>query len=403
MKLLFVTGLYPKDQERLLKDLSGGFIQNAPNAFQWAVIEGLDLCGVNYEVVSCPFLPAYPQSYKKHKTPFSDITFKGKKIGQMISYCNLAVYKTYSINLVLKKYVKDWVARNKKSGEQLVVLTYTPYHPFISALRGLKKEGKIIVASIITDLVDDMQNYESNRSFLKRLQCEYEKVKTKMLYSYIDKFILLADSMKEKIPLAIGKSIVVEGIASNQYIFKSKKRTKLKTILYAGTLQPFSCIDTLIKAFMKIEMSDIRLVICGSGPLKEMIEESVKQDERIDFRGLVSREESMRLQKEATFVINPRRPDGGITKFSFPSKTMEYLASGTPMIGYRLEGIPEEYYQYFYTVDSNDESSLVSTLIKVLQYPQEELDKKSKAAFNFIRDNKTSQCQVQRIIDFLKK
>ena len=72
----------------------------------------------------------------------------------------------------------------------------------------------------------------------------------------------------------------------------------------------------------------------------------------------------MILHKRATALINPRKPNSKITRFSFPSKNMEYLSSGTPMIGYKLDGIPSEYYDYFYTIDDSSEKSLRNTIVK---------------------------------------
>jgi len=108
-------------------------------------------------------------------------------------------------------------------------------------------------------------------------------------------------------------------------------------------------------------------------------------------------------KQSAMVLINPRRPDGGITKYSFPSKTMEYLLSGTPMIGYKLEGIPEEYYSYYYTVNDLNESTLVNAMRDVMSKSQNELNQKARIAFNFIQENKTSKVQVPKIIDFLAK
>ena len=133
-----------------------------------------------------------------------------------------------------------------------------------------------------------------------------------------------------------------------------------------------------------------------------MITEAAEKDPRIIYKGMLPREEVLFLQQQSTVLINPRKPNGGITKYSFPSKTVEYLSSGTPMIGYKLEGIPEEYFNYYYTIDSLSEEDLVHTLDAVLSLPQDELDKKAHSAYKFIMENKTAEKQVKKIIDFIK-
>ena len=115
MSILFITGLYPNEYINQLNILSNGKIQNAPNVFQWGIVEGLYKNNIDFNVVSLPFLPAYPLNYKKVKTLNGDITFNGEKIGDMLSYCNLLGYKTHSMQTVLYKYPPN------KAGENFIV------------------------------------------------------------------------------------------------------------------------------------------------------------------------------------------------------------------------------------------------------------------------------------------
>jgi len=314
----------------------------------------------------------------------------------------LLVFKTLSIRLKCKNKLKEWLERNKSYNGKLVILTYTPYPPFLKAIKVLKKiYPNIIVASIITDLVDNMMDFKSNQSFLKRIQCYKEMKETKSLYKCVDKFILLTSPMVEKIPESLGKHIIVEGISVHKEYSKLQKSETCPSILYTGTLEEFSGIGNLIEAFKKITNVNIRLIICGAGPLEKQVKEASKLDNRIIFKGLVTREEVLVLQNQATLLINPRRPDGEITRYSFPSKTMEYLSSGTPMIGYKLEGIPSEYYDYYYTIDDLSEGTLISTIEYILSRPLSELETKARSAFNYIMNNKTAEAQVKKIIDFM--
>ena len=59
--------------------------------------------------------------------------------------------------------------------------------------------------------------------------------------------------------------------------------------------------------------------------------------------GQVSLNEARALQKTADVLVNPRLNEGEYTKYSFPSKTMEYLSTGRPVVCYKLDGIPDEY------------------------------------------------------------
>ncbi|MBR4853823.1 MAG: glycosyltransferase [Alistipes sp.] len=404
MKIIFISGLYTSQLETVLFKISTSYLQNAPNVFQWAVVDGLDSNKVDFEVLSYPFLPCFPAN-KLIKIPEEEIIYNGKHIGKVVEYCTIPLIKQLMISSSIKNELIKILNRNQN--EKIVVITYTPLSYFIKPIIDLKKKFKnLSLVSIITDLIDDLLYFEDNSSSLKRIQNKLEYEAVKKSYNGIDKFILLTGQMVEKISEANNKYIVVEGIASFDKMssfHKEKKDEDVRSIFYAGTLQEFSGVRELLSAFSKITNKNYRLVICGEGVLTPEIKNAALLDDRIIYKGMQPREEVLRLQKESTLVINPRRPDKSITRFSFPSKTMEYLVSGTPMIGYKLEGIPEEYYDHFYTVDELDEGSLIGVIQKTLSLPQDILNEKAEKAYDFIMQKKTAKMQVKRIIDFISK
>jgi glycosyltransferase involved in cell wall biosynthesis len=405
MKILFVTGIYPHDSVELLKELSGNRLQSAANAFQWSVVEGLMDNGYDFEVVSFPFLPSYPMRYSSLYTPSAPIIYRDKHIGSMMSYCALAGYKNISIEHRLYSYVTRWIEANESRYSKLLILTYTPHYAFVNAVKDAVKRcasNKVVVGSIVTDLVDDMLSFASNRGVLKRLQCRLSKSKTLAAYKHIDKFVILTKAMEENIPEAKGKSVVVEGLA--QHAVLEPKRScsgHEKVFLYTGALDEFTCVKDLIEAFTLIKSPEYRLIICGVGGLSSYVKRMSQEDSRIEFRGVVPREECLTLQREATCLVNPRKPNGDITKFSIPSKTMEYMSSGTPMIGYQLEGIPSEYYEHMYTPSDLTNEALAQTMEYVASVGQAVLNDKAKAAYEFLSTNKTAKAQVRKIVEFL--
>lgn len=402
MRLLFVTGLYPHKLLELLRECSNGSIENAPNVFQWNVVRGLRQNNADFDIVSLPFLPAFPKRFKKFFVPQCPICIDDSIIGDSLSYCNLLVWKTRSMQMALEKYMLDWIKKYDNE-HKLVILTYSPYTPFLRAINKVKSKypDKVIeVVSIVTDLVDDMMSFSSNRTILKRIQCYIETRQTKKLYKSIDKFVLLSKHMVDKIPEAQDVFMVMEGLAECGDI-RRNKTTEIRTLLYTGTLEAFAGVADLVEAFRRTTSPNFRLVICGAGSLKDMITLATKEDTRIIFRGLIPREEAVKLQRSSTLLVNPRKPNNEITKYSFPSKTMEYLSSGTPMLGYKLEGIPEEYYEHYYTIDELDINSLTEKMEFVLSLPESELNLKAEKARKFILQNKTTRMQVGRLLEFI--
>ena len=108
-------------------------------------------------------------------------------------------------------------------------------------------------------------------------------------------------------------------------------------------------------------------------------------------------------QREATVLVNPRTSEGEFTKYSFPSKTMEYLASGTPCIMNKLKGIPQEYFKFIFFPENESVFELSQIIIEICKKEQSELNKIGELAKRFIFENKTPDKQCEKIYNMLKK
>lgn len=70
MKLLFVSSLYPKYKDSELLNLTKSFsLQDAPNVYQWAVVDGLIQNHIDFKILSYPILPSYPFGMTTMRVP----------------------------------------------------------------------------------------------------------------------------------------------------------------------------------------------------------------------------------------------------------------------------------------------------------------------------------------------
>lgn len=402
MKILFVSGIYPKGQdEYYTKFLKKGSLSNASNVFQWGIINGLKENNADFSVLSFPFLPTFPCGYKKSKIDNGDIKYQDIVIGKVCSYSTIAGIKELSIIKKLKKEIYKWSATLSPEDNGLI-LVYSTYGPFLrSAIDVSKRYNNIQVCPIITDLFISSLSKLKSFPLLKKIQGVFEYKMIKYGLNNANSFILLAKGMEEFVPQSFGKNIVIEGIAGGNYLEPiGKVETAEKKILYTGSLGKHTSVKELVDAFMLTKSTNIKLLICGSGYYEDYIKEKSIDDNRINYLGIVSHSKSIELQKESTALINPRLPSVPDTPYSFPSKTIEYLTSGTPMIGYKLKGIPDEYYKHFYSPEDDSVEELAKLIEKVLSKPQEELDNFAYQAWSFVVENKRAKNQVKKIIEF---
>jgi glycosyltransferase involved in cell wall biosynthesis len=140
-------------------------------------------------------------------------------------------------------------------------------------------------------------------------------------------------------------------------------------------------------------------VICGFGEAEKAILES--QDKRIVYLGKVDRKQALALQQRATVLVNPRQNTEEFTKYSFPSKTMEYLASGVPVVAYKLDGIPDEYDPYLNYVPDNSVEALAGTIQKIINMSAEDRKEIGRRGQKFVLEEKNAQKQTKRILDLI--
>ncbi|WP_396128567.1 glycosyltransferase [Exiguobacterium mexicanum] len=254
---------------------------------------------------------------------------------------------------------------------------------------------------IVPDLPQFM-NLSDNKNHLYNFLKNIEIKAIDSDKKYIDSYVLLTEQMKETLNIT-SPFTVIEGISTTIFddIKELEKLREVKTILYTGLLSKKYGIVDLIEAFKEIMDENLELVICGEGEAKDYILEQSVIDSRIIYKGLLERRDVLTLQKSSTVLVNPRTNNDSYTKYSFPSKILEYMSSGTPVIAYKLDGMPDEYSEYLYTVDNYSRNGLKMKIEEVLNKPQEELSNMGMKARDFVLENKNKTVQTKKILEMI--
>ena len=186
--------------------------------------------------------------------------------------------------------------------------------------------------------------------------------KMEKLIAHVDSFMLLTEYMAEKLQVGKRPYIVVEGITDKQQAALNKRENHGKKVAYAGKLVEAFGAKRLIEAFELIDDPGASLHICGGGELKPYVEEMCKKDSRIHYYGVVSAEKANEILQQADVLVNPRQNDDEYTKYSFPSKNIEYLMTGNAVVAYMLDGMPEIYKKLFQIPKSDSTQDLAQAI-----------------------------------------
>lgn len=398
--IVFIGGIFPQNRIDEYKRSNTGIFQNAADSLQKSIIEGINKNGGNIFVLTSPFLDTFPNGNKSiyiSESNFSSNAYKGKQIG----FLNIKLIDLFSKYYSLKRELLIILNEKKRNNESLNVIIYGIFPYFMSLIPLIKKYKNTKICLIVPDL-PEMMGGDSSKFSVRLFNKMNKKIYSNNLKK-VDSFILISKHMAEYLNISSNKWEVVEGIFNSKDVINDvivHKGTNI-IILYSGTLALRYGIENLLRAFTLINDERYRLWICGEGEGKETIMEYIRSDKRISYLGQLDRDEVLKLQTEVSILVNPRTNEGEYTKYSFPSKTMEYLASGTPTVLYRLDGIPEEYYNYSFVCNDNSPVSLKEKLLEVGNMTVKERSDFGVNAKKFIFDQKNEVTQSKKILDIL--
>jgi glycosyltransferase involved in cell wall biosynthesis len=357
MKILFLGGVFSKANSLEVLSKSKYAVDFAANIYQEKLIEGFKTIGCNLQIISAPFIGPYPKSY-------TQAWFNGFKESseeyKYVNFCNIFGVRNYSRYRSIKQSLNDFI--NIDDNDKLIVI-YSAHTPFIKAASYAKrKDPRIKICMIVLDLPQYM-NLSSKQSLLYRCGKKLDIRQFNKYNLYVDSYLLLTEHMTEQIDMHGAPYIIQEGIADPKDLLKSSIESgcsSKRTILYAGTLNEKYGIKTLVDAFRLMEGKHLCLVICGRGDSEEYICSASKQDSRIHYIGQVTPNDVKELMKSADILVNPRPNNEIYTRYSFPSKNIEYLLSGKVVLGYKLDGMPDCYKQFMVIVKEDSQDAIMN-------------------------------------------
>ena len=88
--------------------------------------------------------------------------------------------------------------------------------------------------------------------------------------------------------------------------------------------------------------------------------------------------------------------------YSFSSKILEYMASGTPLLTTKVGGMPEEYWKYCYFIVDETCDGIAQAIKSVMEKTAEELRNMGVSSREFAIKQKNCFTMVKEITDFLK-
>lgn len=333
-------------------------------------------------------LPINPLNYKK-------LYYRGHW-----DQWNRHIYYITEWNIKGLKYLSQiyygYMAIKKRSGidKTVAIIDILNISYNIGIVKACKKMG-IPVIGIITDLPEILfSEFE-----------EYVRKKCMEIIKECDGYVLLTEAMNDRINIDKNKPyIVIEGQVDNSmknYPNKFHSKKNPYVCLYSGSINQIHGIEYMVRGFLKANLKNVELHIYGEGDFEPELKIICEKNENIKYFGVKLIDEVIEAQTKATLLINPRPTNQEFVKYSFPSKNMEYMASGTPVLTTRLPGMPIEYYEYVMVISDETIDGICSDFIRIFNKDMKELHEFGANAKRFVLTNKNGKVQSRKILSMI--
>ena len=259
----------------------------------------------------------------------------------------------------------------------------------LNLLKAAKKIAKLYDVKIIGMLTDNPFNLSNGPVYVKNYLVQQA--------SDLDGYLALTNGLV-KIYNENAPSYVFEGLVTEES--EGKKDPIFNYFYFGGSLYERYGVKTLVDAFHSSNIK-AKLVLAGSGPLDSYIEQLSKDDYRILYLNQLSKEKNIAYMRNSIANINPRPLDLKMDNESVPSKLLEYLSIGTPVISTKFPKLYSTFKDDIHWIDGNTVDAMKIALESYEIPKQEEHLKKAATARRKVFEFYGLNVQAESIDHFL--
>ncbi|CAN5343309.1 hypothetical protein BH18ACT12_BH18ACT12_23240 [soil metagenome] len=370
----------------------------AGNTFQLELLKGLgeSLLG-DLVVLSVRPIPAFPGSTQLFLCPCS-VALNGGLLALLLPFVNITPLKQLTLGLATLAGILWWGLRNR--GRRRVVYTYNLSVPTaLFTLIGARLIGGRAIANL-NDVNKPGQTVPD--SALWRLDYWLQR----RLAPRFDGHVVVADAIARD--LLHGRTFLrVEGGVSPQLMDRPRGANREVSrgrfvITFAGTLNEANGIVLILAAFRMLD-ARYTLRVAGSGPLEAMLREAAGRDPRLDYRGQLAFSDLLELYDDSDLLVNLRLTKAIDTSYFFPSKLIEFLATGVPVVTTNTGHVGEEFGGFVFLLEDENARGLADLITLVSAMDKAARNAIAQKARAYVVANKSWEVQARKVAVYVRR
>lgn len=406
MNVAYCSLLLPEEKklsERTKERLSGISGHKVTKAEIYGIDSNLDSPVDIYNIINTVNYPKFPQLiFPNEKWNHTDIP---GHVDYHLSYVNIFGIKYITQYRSMKRALSKWI--KEQTGSCMICVHNIFLPTMLAAVKVKKKHRDKVKLCLNTGDVPGRYGLQSQfKKNIKQILTE-ELVDKNVLnlakqfdcFVFVTKEMATAFEVQDKPYTVVECTYIEPEYAKGQNISESEK----KTIFYAGSIREEYGIGHLLRAFSLIDDTDYELIIAGGGSDEELVKEYANRDTRIKFVGFITPQEVLKYQLSSRALVSPRQPDKEYVKYSFPSKSVDSLATGIPYVAHKLPCDPPEYADYINYASGESDEDLKDKLVEICELPIEVRRKIGEKGKRFIYEKKNPTVMTKRIVEMWDK
>lgn len=300
------------------------------------------------------------------------------------------------MSLVFSVFLTSLITMRKKPKPQLIML-YNPYLGYSLPALLLSRLWRIPAICIVADMPPETT--WTLRGFVRQVEAHLQRQVVSLFDGLLTFSIYVAKDLNYNKPfIRIDPGIQESDFEDSQ---GSQNIDHEHALLFSGVLSERNGLKLLLDAFAQVRDSSLHLWISGRGEMRPYVEDAIKHDPRICFWGFVERCELFKIMQRSTVLVNPRPAGLPEHRYNFPSKIIEYLAVGRPVISTASSDVAQEYGNYLILLDEETPQKFAQLIEAVFTKSEPELDLIGSRGRQYVLAEKNWHVLSRRVYDFL--
>jgi glycosyltransferase involved in cell wall biosynthesis len=366
------------------------------NMFQTNLLSSIASAGIPVSTVISPIpIQSWPSG---DRLLVRGTKYRLKDGTQIVSltFVNIPLLKQLTIGFATLQRLLVWGWRNRKSTSRVVCTFNLSVPPGLFTLMAARLIGAKAIA-LLNDINVPGETVPSSLLF------KLDYALHRWLMPRFDGLVVVSEAIVRDFGLSSPHILIEGGIAESTFVTASQPtHSSHFVVVSAGRLDETNGFRVLLKAFSSLRGEHYRLRIAGAGPLEAEVRRAADQDSRIEYCGYLPFTDVLQLYESADVLVNMRLTQSINTKYFFPSKLIEYMASGRLVISTCTGHVEEEFGKFIFLLRQETAEGLAQAIQDVERLGKHDREQKGAITRDYVMATKTWNAQGHHMVRFIE-